>query len=123
MNVKEKDRRKRRLLRTINHYSLSGNKEGYVKIYSNNTYIHELIKFQIAYKLKTQGYDIYSEVKFNNGKRADLVAISPGSDGYIVEVLNSEKEASYEEKLNSYPIEWIMKKVYCKGFDLDKFDL
>ena len=115
--------KKIRLLQTIQHTSRYSNKEGCIKIYANNSLIHEETKLRIAYKLKKQGFYILSEVTFLNGKRADLIAISPEGEGTIIEVLNSESEARYEEKLNSYPMEWEMIKVEIKEFNINNFEL
>jgi len=121
---KKVELKKYRLLQKIKYSSRSGNKRGYVKIYPNNSYKHELVKFQIAYKLLSQGFEVYSEVEFNNGKRADLVAIDKKSGkGYIIEVLNSESNKRYELKLDSYPLEFEMIKVHVDKFNLDNFSI
>lgn len=123
MTSKKYEFKKIRLLQTIKYNCRSGNKEGYIKIYANNSLIHEETKLKIAYKLKKQGYYILSEVSFLNGKRADLVAISPKGVGTIIEVLQSESEEQYEKKLNSYPLDWEMVAVSCKDFSLEDFEI
>ena len=109
--------------RLMQHIDFKDRKEGFLKVYSNNTFLHELIKFKIFYKLKRLGFKMYSECRFsNNSGRADLVAIKEGK-GWIIEVLNSEKEERYNEKLNKYPIEFEMVQVNCKDFKLEDFEI
>ncbi len=97
-------------------------KEGYVKIYPNNSFEHEKVKFEIAYKLKKQGYKVFTECRISGG-RVDLAVISPKADGYIIEVLKTESKERYEAKLDRYDINWTLVKVYCKDFDINSWDL
>ena len=120
MNKNRKQFKYYRLIQSINYLD---RKEGSVKIYSNNSYLHELVKFQIAYKLKSQGYKVFTECRLSGGGRADIVAISKNSDGYIIEVINSETEARFNKKLNDYPLEFDIIKVNCKDFDINSWDL
>lgn len=119
MNKKQIEFKKNRLKQAIN---FKDRKEGVVKVYSNNTYLHELTKFQITYKLKKLRYDVYSEGRIKGG-RADIIAISPEAKGYVIEVLNSEKEISFTNKLNKYDLEFEIIKVNCKNFKIDEFEI
>ena len=119
MNYKQRAWKKQRLIQSID---FKDRKEGSVKIYKNNTYLHELIKFQVCWKLKQLGFDVYTECCINEC-RVDVAAISPNSNGFICEILNSESESRYDEKLNKYNIEWEMIKINCKDFCLDTFEL
>jgi len=99
-------------------------KEGYVKIYPNNTKEHELTKFLVCDKLKRLGYKVYTECRFeNNCGRADIVAISEEGKGYIIEILCSETQERLNEKLNKYPIEFELITVFTKNFDIDTWEL
>jgi len=112
------------LTQHIYYQDRSGNKEGYVKIYPNNTYQHELVKFQICKKLKEDGFKIYTECRFKLNKgRADIVAISNFGVGYIIEVVNTEKEKSINEKRNKYPHEFSLLQVNTKDFNIKEFKL
>ncbi len=115
--------RKYRLLQTIKYSSRSGNKEGYIKIYPNNSLDHERTKFLVAYKLKKQGFYVLSEVTFNNGKRTDLAVISPEGHGTLIEIIKSESKERYDEKLDSYPLEWDMLAISVDDFDIKTFEL
>ena len=119
MNKKQIQFKKNRLKQAID---FKDRKEGIVKIYSNNTYLHELVKFQISYKLKKLGYEIYSECRIKGG-RVDIIAISPEAKGYIIEILNSESDNSYKRKLEEYSLEFEIIKVNCKDFSIDNFEL
>jgi len=124
MNYKQKQFARWRLMQKLEHKSRSGSKEGFVKIFHNNTPKHELVKFQIAYKLKKLGYEVWSECEFGAGNsgRADLVAIKDGK-GYIIEVLHSETEEKYLNKISSYPSEYELIKVKTDEFDFDTFEI
>ncbi len=98
-------------------------KEGYIKIYPNNSHDHEVVKFEIAYKLKKLGFEIYSECRFTNDRgRADLVAIKEGK-GYIIEILHSETEKQFEMKKLKYPEEFSLIKVNTKDFNIEEFEI
>jgi len=112
-----------RYYRLIQHINYLDRKEGFVKIYPNNSYIHELVKFQVSYKLKKQGYVVFTECRFTDGGRADIVAFSKSGEGYIIEILNSESNERYNQKLNKYPIEFDMVSVQTKGFDINNWEL
>ena len=112
-----------RLIQNIYYQDRVGNKEGFVKLYPNNTIEHELVKCQIALKLKRLGFEIYSECRFSDKSgRADLVAIK-GGKGYIVEILHSETEETFELKKEKYPSEFILIKVKTKDFNIEEFEI
>lgn len=120
---KTKQQEKYNLINEILHKSICRNSEGSIKIFPNNTTEHELIKFQVGLKLKKLGGELYSEVDFVTGGRADLVYIDLNSNGYIIEILNSETDKQFEEKLKKYPSNFEIIKVKVKGFDIEKWDL
>lgn len=112
-----------RLLQIIKFNDRTGNKEGCVKIHSNNSYLHERVKFDVAFKLKKLGFEIWSECRFEfGGGRSDLVAIKEGK-GYIIEILHSETEEQFNLKKIKYPEEFEMIKVNVKDFDIKSFEL
>ena len=119
MNKEQIEFKKYKLKQSIH---INDRKEGIVKVYSNNTYEHELVKFQITYKLKKQGYDVYSECRIKGG-RADLIVISPEGRGYAIEILKSEPESFYERKLEEYDLEFEIIKVNCKTFKISEFEI
>ncbi len=121
MNKKTKEFKRWRLIQSINS---KDRKEGFVKLYPNNTYDHEMVKCKVAYKLKKQGYSIYSECRFSDGSgRADLVAISQDGVGYILEIVHSESEKRFSDKLDKYPIEFNLVKIECKNFNIHSWEL
>ncbi len=121
MNNRQKEFKRRRLIQSIN---FKDRNEGCVKIYPNNSFEHEHTKFLIADKLKRQGYSIYSECRFVNGSgRADLVVISQDGTGYVLEITHSESEKRFNDKLNNYPIEFVLIKIECSGFNIASWEL
>jgi len=120
MNQRQKKFKEYRLLQKLDYKSRCGNKEGYVKIYPNNSFEHEKTKFEVAYYLKKQGFKIYTEGEFSRGGRGDIIAIKDG-EGYIIEILHSEDEKKFHNKELIYPTEFKIYKVYTKNFSIDSF--
>jgi len=86
------------LIKTINQ------REGWLKIFSNNRLDHELVKFQVMWYLKRNGWEVWSEAEFSqpyNG-RADIFALQ-GPSYIIIEVLDSETEEECLSKCKAYP--------------------
>lgn len=109
------------LLQSIYYQDRIGNKEGFIKIYPNNSHEHERVKFEIALKLKKEGWKVYSECRFkNNQGRADLVAIRNGM-GCIIEVMTSEKDLGH--KRFKYPHEFNLIEVNTKNFKIEEFKI
>jgi len=107
MNYEQKNKMKRKLLDYIVTSSKFGNLNCKLNIKSGNTYEHELGKFNLAYYLASQGYDVYTEAILKNSKGIpDIVAIKDGQ-GMIIEVLHSEKEKvkklDHNPKIDKYP--------------------
>ncbi len=112
-------RKNKNLIKTINQ------KEGWIKIFSNNDLKHELVKFQIMWYLKRMGWKVWSEAEFNspNKGRADIFACH-GFDFIIIEVLNSETEKECLNKCKDYPgyPESII-MIDANNFDINRFKL
>lgn len=86
------------LIKTLNQ------KEGWLKIFSNNLIGHELVKFQIMWHIKKMGWQVWSESEFTAPYkgRADIFACN-GPDYLIIEVLDSETEEECLKKCKTYP--------------------
>ncbi|MFH1276725.1 MAG: hypothetical protein ABIH82_06455 [Candidatus Woesearchaeota archaeon] len=94
-----------------------------VKCWKGVSLDHFIVVCKIVHKLVNQGFEVYTEVVFNDLNRADICAISPEGKGFIIEVLKSEPEGSYDEKLNKYNLLWEMIKVDCESFSLEEFEI
>ena len=111
------------LLQHIYYQDRVGNKEGFIKYYSNNTDLHEDTKWKIVKKLKKEGYEIYTECRFKDKSgRVDIIAIKNGI-GYIIEVVNNEKEKSIKSKKDKYPIDFEIIVVNVKNFKIEEFNI
>jgi len=75
---------------------------------SNETKEHILKKLDICLWLKEIEHEFITEAIFNNGSRADVVDLT---SGIIYEVLVSEDESKFEEKVSKYPQEFEIKKI------------
>ena len=62
----------------------------------------------ICISLKNSNHDFITEAIFNNNSRADVVDLT---DGVIYEILCSETEENFEEKIKKYPINFKVIKV------------
>jgi hypothetical protein len=114
---------RRKLLNTIKYHSLSGNKINFIKCWKGTSYPHWRVLSDIAWKLINQGYDIMTEVEFKTTGRADLVAINGCGDGYIIEILHTESDSKFNEKLSKYPPIFDIVKVKTKDFDINLWEL
>lgn len=72
-------------------------------IHKGNTLEHERTKFEVAYWLKNNGYDFYSEVTLKNGKRPDLLVVGV-PDPFAVEIVHTESAESIEVKKAEYGV-------------------
>lgn len=112
---------KRRLL--LQSIKTDSRKESYCKYYPNNSDAHEDVKWFILKKFKKRKYLVYTEGVLSTGGRFDIALISPEGIGTIVEVMNSEKEKNFNDKLNKYDLLWNIISVSVKDFDIDEFEL
>jgi len=105
MNKKKAEYEKRKVLRLMQEVNRHRN---CLRFYKNESDNHAKKKFLLFRELQKDGFEIYTEVKFKNGKRADLVAIDKLGKAYGFEILESETIKQCERKLKSYPklIEW-----------------
>jgi len=122
MSIKNKEFKKYRLIQSLSHQSRSGNKKNLCKVWKGTSREHFITICEIVYKLVNQGYECYTECDIK-GNRVDIAAISPTGEGFIIEVLKTEQDASYEAKLDKYDLDWTMVKVNCKDFDINKWEL
>jgi hypothetical protein len=104
MNKIKAEIERRKILNLIRPSNLHS---GALKFYSNETKEHKYKKFLVFTKLQENGYEVFSEVIFKSGKRCDVLGIKEGK-AIGIEILESETEEMYEEKIKNYPeiIEW-----------------
>ncbi len=103
MNYKQKLLRKREVLNLIRFSNRSGSHTQCIRLNCNNTWEHELKKFEICWKLLKEKKEFLTEAIFLNGKRADIIDLS--GEGKVIEVLHSESFESFKEKIKNYPLE------------------
>lgn len=64
-------------------------------------------KIDICRYLRKNNYEFYTEVKFKNHHKADIVAFNKlTGDGLIIEIVKSESEESQKKKINEFPIDF-----------------
>lgn len=125
MNKKDIYLNRKNVLDLFNPNTISG-KQGFVKLWGNDkshcTDSHELTKFLVCKKLRFEyGFEIWTEaeLKYNKG-RVDILCIDKIGNGMIVEILETETEATFSAKEEKYPIPII--KVRTKDFDIDSWE-
>lgn len=121
MNYLKKQMLRNKLINQIRQSNRVGSHSGCIRLFKNNTKEHEMAKTEIAYILMNKGFEIWSETIFNNGSRADLISISPDSNGYIIEIMCSETLEELKEKIKKYPVDFevIPIKLPLKEEDLE----
>jgi hypothetical protein len=91
----------RRNIKAMKSLSSCFNKDiNKIKINTNNSFVHELTKFIVAYKLINAEHDVITEAIFKNRKRADVFDLT---NNIIYEILNTERESNIELKQKLYP--------------------
>jgi len=90
----------------------SNRKMNCFRVYPGETRKHMDLKYEIWFRLIKKGFEVYTEVIFLDGKRADIVGISPQGNGFGIECIASETLKECELKLKSYPntIQWFIAK-------------
>jgi len=110
------------LIQSMRFSNRSGSHKNCFRYHQNNTDEHEDTKYQVYKKLIKSGFEVWTEAIFSNGTRADIVAIF-GGKGYIVEILHSESDASFELKKTKYPKEFMLIKIKTKDFNVEEFEI
>lgn len=119
MNKKQKQYFRIRTIQHIDYKSRSGSKKGFIKCWKGTTRKHFITMCEVAYKLINDDWEVYSEVEFVSGGRADLVAIKDGQ-AYIIEILKSETDKRFNDKKDLYPEEMYLAKIRVEDFDPEK---
>ena len=92
----------------LQHIRVSNRKLNCLRWHNNETREHIIKKLDICRWLKEIGHEFITEAIFNNGARADVIDLS---DGVVYEVLVSEDEKKFEEKIKKYPSIFTVVKV------------
>ncbi len=121
MSKKEEALAEKKLKDLIKRSCMS-NRRNCAKYWNGVTRAHYITMCELVYKLVSSGWEVFSEVEFKNGGRADLVAIN-GGIGQIVEILHTESEEKFNKKKDTYPSEFILRGVRTKNFNIDDFDI
>lgn len=85
-----------------------------VTIGSGESDEHIRLKFEKFLELRRLGATVFSEVRWKNGSRSDLVAVFQNGHIEIFEIAVSEKEASLIEKEDKYPFRMTVIRPYLK---------
>ena len=91
--------------------------ENCVKIEKNNSFEHEFIKFLICFILKNNGISFVTEARFKLGGRADIFDLE---NQVIYEILHSEDESKFDEKIKKYP-GFHLVKIYTKHYNIGNY--
>lgn len=92
--------------RVKNLIEMSNRNRNVLKWSPTETDAHIQMKLEICKSLKRQGKEFYTEAKLTGGKgRADIIN---ADDGIIIEVTDSESDASILAKKQKYPLPMIV---------------
>jgi len=112
MNIKQM-LNKNKLKSKIKHTSLSGNKSNMFSINLNESDEHRNKKFEVCLELIKRGYEVFTEVQFKYGGRADIVCFDANGNGFIFEIINTEEQESINRKKHYYPNEFEIFTIKC----------
>jgi len=102
-----------------------GNHYNCIRVFKNNKYIHERVKFDIAFKLIREGFTVMTEAIFEESGRADVLAIK-GKHAYIIEIETSKSKSLMKKKIlekQKYPKDFELIIINAENFDINKWDL
>jgi len=100
----------RRNLNLVRMSNRIGSKTNCLRWSDSETKEHVLKKLEICMELKEWGHGFITEATFKNGTRCDVFDIT---EGVIYEILCTETDEKYEEKIKKYPKEVRVMKVKC----------
>lgn len=95
------------LIRTSNRF---GSQRNVLRWNNGETQQHVLKKLEICMELKDWKHEFITEAIFKNGTRCDILDLTEGT---IYEILCSETEERFEEKIQKYPKEFKIVKIIC----------
>ena len=72
----------------------------------SNTEAHEDRKYEVFKWAKKKGYSVLTEVRFKDGKRADIVIVTDYNI-FIVEVETNQKPENIAKKKATYDYSWL----------------
>jgi len=125
MNKRKEQYWKNYFTQKIRFSNRTGSHRNCIRIFKNNTYIHEKTKFDICWKLIRDGYEVWTECIFTSGQRADIMAIM-GSSAYLIEVETPKSPKEMEKKLMQkykYPHEFTLCVVNTHEFNIENWEL
>ena len=120
MNKRQIQLNRQNTLNKVKRSSLNSTRVGCAKFWKGTTYFHFITIAEIVWKLSSQDYEVFSEVEFVDGGRADIFVLDKNGNGTIIEVLHTETEERFNAKLQKYPFDVI--KVYTKDFNINKWE-
>lgn len=92
----------------LQHIRISNRKLNCLRWHNNESREHIIKKLDLCRWLKEIDHMFITEAIFLNGSRADVIDLT---DGVVYEILVSEKEESFKEKIKKYPKEFEIVKV------------
>ena len=95
------------LIRMSNRF---GSQRNVLRWSNGETKEHILKKLEICIELKEWGHEFITEAIFKEGARCDVLDLTEGT---VYEILCSETEEKYEEKIQNYPEEFSVIKIRC----------
>ena len=95
------------LIRMSNRF---GSQRNVLRWSNGETKEHILKKLEICIELKEWGHEFITEAIFKEGARCDVLDLTEGT---IYEILCTETEEKFEQKIQNYPKEFDVIKIRC----------
>lgn len=109
----------------IRYSNRIGTHSNCIRVFKNNTYLHERTKFDICWKLIREGYTVFTECIFNDGGRADIMAII-NKNAWLIEIETKKSKKELAKKILSkdkYPDIFDLVIVIAEDFNIDTWEL
>lgn len=118
INKKEIYLNRKKTLEQIKRSSLSGTQVGRAKCWKGVKKGHWITMCDVVWKLVNDyDFEVFTEVEFLNGSRADIFYLDSNGNGGVVEVLDTESDERFNVKLDKYPFS--ITKVRVKDYSED----
>jgi len=111
--------------RKIRYSNRIGAHSNCIRVFRNNTYLHEKTKFDICWKLIGEGFTVFTECIFNDGGRADVMAIND-KNAWLIEIETKKSKKEMAKKMQSkekYPDIFDIVFIIAEDFNRETWNL
>jgi len=95
---------------------MDGTYRNHIRFNSHNSLEHELVKAEICYALLKANKEFLTECKLKGLRNVSDVFVTDSA--HVIEILHTETDKKFEEKLSKYPDGLKVIKVFTKNYNI-----